>query len=459
VNINSIFISAIIFASALVLVTGCNKHSPANPTQSGEVSAVAEESKKLETVSPAALTSLKIGSVSEMQPMIEFSKAGQGVAFIEPYDGMHRVIFNGRAGKSYQTISNLAVSRDGKRIAYVAFHSDKFRRIVVDGWEGPLFDDIGMPEFSPDSRHLLYDVKQGDITRLAIDNRVISEYQLDRNPVFSSDSSSIAFSVKSTDGTSSRLIISNIALQNKTLFDSCGEFFVKSDDSSKLAVVCSEGEKKYVKVIDFEKRIIISSSQAHDRIASLKFAAHALTPVYTIVKNNEQRYIAYNGREEMIPAGDELFSDPLLLSDSQEVGVIIGTAVKARLYKAFHKVNRNEQEYSYISDFVASQDGRHHAYVAVKTNDDRRLIVVDGFEGPLFDKIVDPLFSPDGRLLVYRARQSGNRFIVVSDLKGKIIRQHRAYDMVFHQTFTKEGKSVAYGVLDGNDLWWKVETL
>jgi len=48
---------------------------------------------------------------------------------------------------------------------------------------------------------------------------------------------------------------------------------------------------------------------------------------------------------------------------------------------------------------------------------------------------------------------------VVTDSKGKLLRQHPGYERVFEPVFTADGKSVAYGVLDGKKLLWKVEKL
>ena len=102
-----------------------------------------------------------------------------------------------------------------------------------------------------------------------------------------------------------------------------------------------------------------------------------------------------------------------------------------------------------------SGDSGLHAYAARKGNN--WFVVVNGKEGPAFDRVVTPMFSPDGSRLVYRARQDGKRFVVVADANGKVIRQHPAYEQVFPVAFTADGNSVAYGVKDGRKLIWKVD--
>ena len=423
---------------------------------------VLTESRKLATVSQAYLDAQMDQSKQTVHPTTVFAKYGTGVAYVEQVDGNSRVVHNGVPGKLYLMAGDVALSNDGSRVAYVAHKDDKFKKIVVDGWDGPLFTETGMPTFSPDGKHHLYTVTEGNNTYNVLDHKVHHEYQVTHNPVFSPDSRYIAFSARTPDGKGSQLILSDLSLKDKKIIDSCGDSYTPSDDGTRLAVVCSEGDKLSVKVVDFKSRSVISSGQTHTggRIARLRFAPDNRTVAYTIVKSDSERYIVFNGREEKIPTGDEFLSDLIVLSEPEHVAVVIGTAVNARLYHAFQVKKTAGNSYGYISDLVSSRDGRHYAYIAIKAGGEERMsIVIDGNEGPLLDKIVSPAFSPDGRYLVYRARQSGKRFLVVNDLKGKVVHQHKDYDMVFQPTFTEDGKSVAYGVLDGFEFWWKVEKL
>ena len=88
-----------------------------------------------------------------------------------------RVVYNGVPGKLYRMVGDLAFSNEGSRIAYVAHKDDKFKKIVVDGWEGPLFTEIGMPVFSPDGKHHLYTVTEGENTYGVIDHKVRRDLQ------------------------------------------------------------------------------------------------------------------------------------------------------------------------------------------------------------------------------------------------------------------------------------------
>ena len=113
--------------------------------------------------------------------------------------------------------------------------------------------------------------------------------------------------------------------------------------------------------------------------------------------------------------------------------------------------------YDEAANLTYSKDGSY-AYAA--RNGKNWFIVVNGTEGPAFDRAIEPLFSPDCRYVVYRARKGGKRFVVVADAKdGRIIRQHQSYEQVFQPVFTATGMAIGYGVKDGNKLFWKVEPL
>ncbi len=445
-------------AVAVLPVQGCSNDK--KPTTTKSRSIAPSVSTKLGLVSKAFLDTEKENAGQATHDLsVMFADSGTGVAYVEPFDGKYRVVNNGKPGKPYLHISHLTISNDGKRIAYVARVSERAQKMIVDGKAGFEFGNNDNHWFTPDSKHHLSTVSEGDNRYLVIDNKDNRTFTIEQGVVISSDSSAIAFSSKSPDGNSKQFIISDIQLKNKSVFDSCGDFILPNEDTSRLAVSCSQGGKSSIKLIDLLSRSVISDSKYNGTITYMRFSPYNNSLSYTCVVNEKEKHIVYNGKEERIPAGEEFMSDPLVFSEPESVGVIVGDVYKVRLYRAFQKRNKNGKWYGYISDLVSSRDGRSHAYIATNINDEQMHIVVNAHDGPKFDKIVSPLFSPDGRYLVYRARQAGKRFVVVSDLKGKIMRRHQDYDMLFQPVFTADGTSLAYGVLDGNEFWWKVEKL
>jgi len=452
------FMGMLVLAAGVLAGLGCKGQSApkdelkAPPDTSG--------SHKMAVVSEAFLSpefeEQRQGSHS---PMVAFGEHGAGIAYIEPFEGKFRVVHNGRAGKAYVAIGELEISRDGKRVAYAAAIDQKTYRMVVDGREGLEFGTDSEHWFSPDGRHHVSLVMKDDARYLVVDNRVQDKYRILRSPRIRPDSGAMAFSVVSSDGSRKQFVIVDMELQDETAFDSCGEYILSNSDMTRLAVGCSDGGINTVKVIDFMDRHVISEIRITDTVTRMAFAPDNQTLVYTIVRPEWQRYIVWKDREEKTPEGEEFFSDPLVLTEPNGIGVIIGNVYRAWLYFAFQNEDMREQEYGYISGLVASPDGRHHAYVGTKVDEIRMQIVVNGHDGPKFDKIVSPFFSPDGRYLIYRAREAGRRFVVVSDMEGKTVREHPDYDMVFQPEFGDNGTTLAYGVLDGNELWWKVEKL
>lgn len=458
-----IFIRSALVLVALLIVSGCSA-APSSDLQSKseQKTSTLTASQKLGTVSPEfiSLSQDTTRPQGVHDSLVEVATGGIGFAYIESVSKGFRVVHNGRAGKPYQLVGDLTISKDGTRVAYVAHINDKFKSIIVDGVGGALFTDIGMPQFSPDGKHLVYTVTLNNEERIVIDNKVHHNYQVVQDMLISPDSRYIAFTATAPVSGQKQFIVSDLLLQDRKVFESCGEEFVGSEDRSRIAVVCSEGRSRTIKILDFKSRLVVTTLEvpAAGSIVHKRFAADNRSFVYTTMTDDYQRFVHYNGRTEKIPKGDEIMTGPLVLTEPERVGTIIGNAFDVRFHTAFQKSGNTEKHYGYVSDFIASADGRHHAYVAIKAGGEERMrIVIDGNEGPLYDKIVSPVFAPDGRFLVFRARQGGKRFLVVSDLKGKVVRQHKEYSMVFQPVFSADGTSVAYGVVDGTDVWWKVE--
>ncbi len=454
----------LILMAAVLLGAGCKAKTPAESTGGRQNSGALSESMRLAVISPEYLSlqrdlSRPQGSHDEL---LVIASKGSGAAYIERIGDKYRVVHNGKPGKLYHLVGDLTISGDGRRVAHVAHINATDKSIIADGKEGPLFKDIGMPKFSPDGKHLLYTITQGKEERIVINNKVYNDLWVSQDVLMSQDSRFIAFAAIPPGGGRIDFMITDLALQDRKVFEFCGESFVASDDRSRIAVVCSEAGARKIKIIDFQGRSVLETLAIPPAgsIVRKKFGEDNRSFVFTIMTDDYQRFLHYKGRVEKMPKDDEIMGDPLVLTAPERVGVIIGNAFKVSFYTAFQKNKYREKYYGYISNFKSSADGRHHAYVAIKAGGEERMrIVVDGHEGPLFDKIVSPIFSPDSRFLVYRARQDGKRFLVVSDMKGKVVSQHKDYNMVFQPSFTADGKSVAYAVLDGNEVWWKVEKL
>lgn len=386
---------------------------------------------------------------------IDFNNRGRSVAYIAKVGDKVLVVYNDTPGKLYKNVFNLRISPDGSRVAYVAEVNGKFS-LVADGHEGPLYDDIGPPVFSPDSRHIACKVQLNDQLHIIVDGKISKGYQkFNGAPVFNSDSSKVAYSEGADNSHYSKLVVSDLAFNNIATIDSCGDQLLTSRDKTRIASVCTSNGKQRVLELSFADTEKRNESSLYDTISHLAFAKDGNALAYGAVKDGVA-YLVLNGKEKRLPKV-MLVAAPVIQPDLRGVGAIVGTTEKVFFYQAVKDAVSNESNYEMIEELVYNRDGSLHAYSALK--DDKWRIVVNGKEGPAFDRVVGPAFSPDGTLLVYRARQDGKRFVVVADSNGTIIRQHNTYELVYSPVFTGDGGSVAYGVKNDKELWWKVEKL
>jgi hypothetical protein len=386
---------------------------------------------------------------------VVFNPLGRGVAHIAEKQGKSFVVYNGKAGRPYQRIGRVVLSPDGRRVAYEALVNDKWR-MVVDGTEGDSFDEVDGPVFSPDSQNVAYRAKRREKWHIIVGEMMDSGSagHLEA-PQFSSDSRKVVYVEVPEGNRKGRLVVSDVALERRDIKEAnVGDLLVNADKTRIAAVVAENGHQKVVE-FSFAEPAAIKEGRVYDSVSYLAFGAEGGSLSYAADKGSD-RFLVLDGREERLPEA-ALVAFPVIRPDQKGVGAIMAGSEKVFLHQAFYDDGIKERQYDEIDNLVYSQDGKLRAYAARKGK--RWSIVVNGKDGPAFDRVVSPTFSPDGSFLVYRAREDGVRFVVVADANGTTISQHPAYEQVFQPVFTADGTSIAYGVKDGNKLVWKVEKL
>lgn len=141
------------------------------------------------------------------QPDVIESPDGRRVAFALRTDRGKSVVFtDGQPSKEYERVDSLhsiAFSPDGRRIAYVAYGRNQ-EMLVLDGLEGPPYDEIGHEPsgspsrrdivFSTDGQRVAYAARKGEKQWTAvIDGREGTWYDLVENVRFSPDGRHVAF--------------------------------------------------------------------------------------------------------------------------------------------------------------------------------------------------------------------------------------------------------------------------
>jgi Tol biopolymer transport system component len=462
-------IPACICLSVLFMLSGCTKEKQSVPEVAPSVkSEFVAVSKVLATIAdnekqdaPPSHETAESAEKPAADMVIEINRNGNGVAYIAKVGERFSVVHNGKAGKLYDLIEafTLILSPDGQRVAYGAKNGDT-SYVVVDAAEKGPFADRGRIAFSPDSKHVGYDAKIGNKWYMYVDNiKNDGALQYFDRSVFSSDSSKVTYLEVADVSGVYRLITSDLKFKQNMILTIADTAYSVNAERTAVAAVEKKQTKWNVISFDYDHPDKIMTGESYDDIKQLTFSETGKSLAYIGVKDGKS-YLVLDGKRELLPEGE--YPWPFVIRpDNKSVGIFIvhskGKMTSAFLHHAFAPAGKQNKTYKEGAQLTYSSDGTHHAYVAILN--ERFTIVVDGKEGPFFDRVVTPHFSPDGKFLVYRARQDNKRFVVIADLSGKIVKQLPSYERVFDTTFTPDGASVAYGVKDGKQIMWKVEKL
>ncbi|BDG06854.1 TolB family protein [Anaeromyxobacter oryzae] len=401
---------------------------------------------------PAVLAELP----DDRSPELLFSDRGGGVAYVLEEGGKYRVVHNGRAGKkAYDAVANVVLSPDGRRCAFGARVDGKWR-MVVDGTEGKSFGNVASPVFSADGEHLAYQAQVDASWRLVVDDienaRTKTRYGMH---AFSGDSSRIVYVDEVDDAGVGRLVVSDLRFEKPTVIDARVSNAVLNAEASRVAAVAASDHGQLVLTFATGAPGDVKRGPAHDAVYNVAFGPDGGSLAYLAVKSG-QYVLVLDDREMPMAAGEEIISLPAIRPDGRGLAAMVITNGAVTLRQYFVE-RAAEGAYQSAEGLLYDRDGGAHAYAAQRG--DAWFVVTNGNEGPPFDRVVDPVFSPDGQYLVYRARKGGKRFVVVAQATGAVIRQLPEYEQVFPVRFTADGKAIAYGVKDGRRLAWKVERL
>jgi hypothetical protein len=385
-----------------------------------------------------------------------FSERGGGVAFVSEQDGKSQVIHNGRAGKPFAAVGAIALSPDGKRHAYGALRDGAWR-MVIDGQEGAPFSAVKLPAFSPDGAHVAYQAMAGKRWHLVVDatvNAGTATHYLQHE--FDGTSTRIAFIEDVDESEVGRLVVSDLAFKTRHVVDTGIGGLLAAPGRSRLAAVAGVGRQQCVLTLAFDRPELVRRAMPYDAVSALVFGPDGGSVAY-LAERAGQVLAVLDDQERPLPAEAMVVSPLVIRPDGKAVAALVALGGAVGFQELFQAARQGAAAYQEAEGPSYAADGSLHAYAA--SRDSRWFLVVNGKEGPPFDRVVSPLISPDGQRVVYRARQGGKRFVVVADPDGKTIRELPAHEQVFPVLFTGDGRSVAYGVKDGQRLAWKVEAL
>jgi hypothetical protein len=441
-----------LLGATVAVLAGCGGRSGAagEPGQKGQATRLATLPD--EEPEPEARGSLHVSIEADRSPV--FGELG-GVAYVEEAGPGSRVVHRGREGRTYQAIGELVVSRDGLRSAYGALTGGAWH-VVVDGVEGPAFSAVKGLAFCPDGVHVAYQGMAGDRWHLVVDGR------LGRGTPtrilgfgFACRASRIAWIDDADDfDRFGRLAVADLSLEGeRTIALRAGELTVGEDRSTVAAVVRRGGHWSVIVAPDGAAGAVREGA-GYDRLDGLTLSRGGQASYFA--ERDGRRFVVNGGREEV--AGiEELPAVAVARPSGGGVGALVATDGGKRLREFGTAAPAGGVRFEEAEGLAYSEDGRLHAYAARRG--DRWFVVVNGHEGPSFDRVVTPIVSPDAKRVVYRAREDAERFVVVADARGRTLRRLPSYEQVFPVRLAAGGRSIVYGTRTGRDVFWREDAL
>jgi hypothetical protein len=338
-------------------------------------------------------------------------------------------------------------------VAFVVPQPDGKVRVVLDGKAGPPLDSAERLVFTRDG-HLVYRGVLGERWHVHVDHTAGEGRATVGEPRVGRDGTTVIVAEQDTPTAPFTIAAYGPGLQREVLREFAAEDVLVSDDGTRAAAIVAAAGKRRVRVFDLARSAAPREGALYDDVVGLAFDPGSEHVLYA-ARLADRLHFVLDDRAEPLPA-PEILETPVLNPARGIVGVVLA-AGRPFFHLVFDREAPKAKEYDGVNDVVFSSDGSRYAHVAGVEG--RSLVVVNGAEGPLFDRVVGPRFSPDGAFLVYRARQDGKRFVVVADAGGKVLSRHPEYEQILPVAFTPDGASVAYAVKEGPRLLWKVEKL
>ena len=288
------------------------------------------------------------------------------------------VVIDGKEGPGFEDVGGPAFSPDGQRLAYAA-KRDKEWRVVVDGVEGPGFQEIGSPVFSLDGSRLAYAAKSEKRWAMIDGSGSGPKFMEISPPYFSPDGKRLAYwakreTKKETTGPEIYVMSELIVADGKEGpdFDAVGPP-VFSPDSAHLAYWAKGKKKEHVLIVDGQPRF-----EFKELLAGPEFSP-------------DGQHIAY-----------------VDWSNGGYVGTLDGKSVAESKAPGYHALSPGKY---FAEQITFSADSRRLAYVVVSGGENywegatkraKRRVVVDSHEDNLYDAYgIKLTFSPDSRHVAY----------------------------------------------------------
>jgi hypothetical protein len=391
----------------------------------------------------------KLGTLAAGEELgdVATSRDGRHFAYVVKKDGREIVSLDGKASRPYEAVRSLTFDEDGN-FAFVASGGGS-ESVVVNGKEGARYGRVGTLRFGAGGR-VLYSATRGEKWFVVYGARERGTCSAaDPTPVTMVGGSRVIL-LEQCARTNLRSCTADLQSCVKgTEYPSGGQLrgepsgkvvaFIAQDESRQAVVTASLGSGGLLERVGgwYEKVDFLSLSDGGEHVA---FFAHRAGQVLMVMDGKERPFSETES--------------PLDFAVSRS-GRVMWSTIDREKVSVFVDGRRMGGEYGGVEYLTFSPDGSRACFVA--TRDDRSALVVDGREGPFFDKVVTPKFVPNGDRIVYRARDGGERFVVVSDAEARLLREFPHFEAVFDVAIA--GDSTVYVVRKGDALFGRNERL
>lgn len=397
---------------------------------------------------------LKLATIPSDYQMGEtaFSADGRHVAVTAVKDGRVVVFFDSKMSGNYEAVRDLIFRGRLGDYAFIS-RKDGKESIVVNGKEGPSYETVGRPFFAPDGR-IIYTAKQNGKWIVAAGKHESDQFESPYpEPVVRSDGNRLFYIV---EGGEKKCKMNACTIELKDCvsgkaYDAINKPSSNSLGSTLFYIAVKEAKKTVVTVDLSQPGLTEKEGQWYDDVSVLNVSDKGAHLAY-LAKTKGKPVLIKNGVEMPVDNYDVAFE--MAVSDTGRV--LYSAMLKGKVH-AYIDGKKIGEEYSSVNTLRFSPDGSNYIFTADKG--DKSVLIINGQEIATFDKVVTPKFSPDGSMIAYRARNKGERFVVIADLQGKTLRELPHYEAVWDVTFSPDGKLVGYGIRTGQELWWKVEKL
>jgi hypothetical protein len=383
---------------------------------------------------------------------IQFDQDGYQVATREKKVGKTAVRVNSQIGNFYDEVRDPQFCKGLKSWAYIAKDGGK-EFVVSNGKPGARYDAVDKLVLTPNGK-VVYIAKKIDKWLLVLNNsESLAVDGFNDSPAIVSEGKQIAVAAQESQSKKQYVLYCSDNLKKCTRgnrYDSIGE--LRTDKvGSRLVYIAGNGGKKTVVSVDVSHDTVEKEGVWFDDVSAFDISDNGKYVAY-LSRRGKDYFLVKDVTE--IPVTKSEMSLDVVVSNTSRVLYVVMLEGKVLAYLDGKRISGTYDE---LDGASFSDDGVHYSF-AVKKGD-KHHVVVNGVEGPPLDMVVTPRFTPAGNRVVYRARDKGQRFVVIADERGRTLREHPRYDAVWETSFAPDGKSVGYGVKQGQELWWKVESI